>query len=125
MSLALKRMWLYARVLLIVLVLAAEAAVLVSNRDTTVSFWFFRITRPDEPVRLVWVLVYTFAAAGITALALRSGWRVWRDSRELARLEAERVDRMVKDRLAEERRAQAAPGEGAGANGHKPAEAGP
>lgn len=87
-SLAMKRLTVYLRVLIVLLVVGAIGLVLFKNRSYTVHVWFFGLTDAGKPVNVVWVMVWT---AGFT----RAVWWVvsfthglMRDYRELNRKRA-------------------------------------
>jgi hypothetical protein len=69
MSLAIKRLTVYLRASVVVLVVGAIGLVLFENRSYTVRLWFFGLTDADKPVNVVWVMVWT---AGFT----RAAWWV-------------------------------------------------
>lgn len=102
MTLAMKRVTVYIRTTLVVLVVGAVGLVLFKNRSNYVEVWFFGITDESKPVNVVWLMLST-------ALGTLTAWRVvwfarglWRDLREVALLKAkEEADRQHKQRAAE------------------------
>jgi hypothetical protein len=102
MSLATKRLTVYLRTIVVVLVVGAVVLVLFKNRSNKVAFWFFGLTHEDKPTNVVWLMLWT---AGGTLTAWRVVWfarGLWRDIREVARLKAiEETDQQHKQRAAE------------------------
>jgi len=102
MSLAMKRLTVYLRALVVLLVLGAVGLVLFKNRSYSVQLWFFNLTDASKPVNVVWVMVWT---AGFT----RAAWWVIsfargmvRDYRELKRQRAlAEAERSHQQRAAE------------------------
>lgn len=77
-SLAIKRLTIYLRVLIVLLVVGAIGLVLFENRSYTVQVWFFGLTDASKQVNVVWVMVWT---AGFT----RAAWWVISFTRGLVR----------------------------------------
>jgi hypothetical protein len=65
MSLAIKRLKVYLRVAIVVVLASAIALVLYKNRNHTVQFWFFGLVDPQRPINVIWLLWWT---AGTTLL---------------------------------------------------------
>ena len=99
MSLAIKRLKVYVRSVLVAVVAILIVAVLFKNRGNEVSFWFFGLTDEAEKLNVVWLLVWTAVVALIARWVLSLGWTLWRDMRELKQLQAARkVDETQKKR---------------------------
>ena len=102
MSLAIKRLKVYLRTSIVVVVVGAIGLVLFKNRANYVEVWFFGLTDESKKVNVVWLMLST-------ALGTLTAWRVvwfarglWRDMREVARLKAiEEADQKHKQRAAE------------------------
>lgn len=129
MSLATKRLTIYLRALVVLLVLGAIGLVLFKNRNYTVKVWFFGLTDAEKQVNVVWVMVWT---AGFT----RAAWWVMsfvrgliRDYREVrkakAAAEADRLHRLrVADLDERERRIEEKLQRAAGVEEKEPGESG-
>ena len=99
MSLAFERLKVYVRSVLIAVVAILIVTVLFKNRGNEVSFWFFGLTDEAEKLNVVWLMVWTAVVALIVRWVLSFGWALWRDMRELKRLDATRkVDETQKKR---------------------------
>lgn len=90
MSLAFKRIKVYVRVLVLIVAVAAIALVLVNNRANRVAFWFFGLTDEKQPINVIWLMLCTAAATLICWWGSRFVWGVWREMREVKRLQAVR-----------------------------------
>jgi type VI protein secretion system component VasK len=102
MSLAFKRLKVYVRSVLIAVVAILIVTVLFKNRGHEVSFWFFGLTDETERVNVVWLMVWTAIVALISWWVLTLGWSLWRDMRELKRLDASRRLQQAQDKRDEE-----------------------
>jgi hypothetical protein len=102
MSLATKRFKVYLRIFIVAAVVGAIGLALFKNRSNSVRFWFFGLTRDDEPTNVVWLMLWT---AGGTLTAWRVVWfarGLWRDFREVGRLAAvEEATKLHERRAAE------------------------
>lgn len=87
MSLVWKRFTVYARILLVLALAVAINLVLAENRANAVSFWFFGWTDVNRPINVVWLMLYTAAATLVVRWTLLLGWGLWRDMREIQRLQ--------------------------------------
>lgn len=102
MTLAMKRVKVYLRTIIVVLVAGAVGLVLFKNKANYVEVWFFGLTDETKKINVVWLMLST-------ALGSLTAWRVvwfarglWHDLREVARLKAtEEADRQQKRRAAE------------------------
>lgn len=91
MSLAIKRIKVYVRVLIVAVLVVTIGLVLFKNRNNSVGFWFFGLTDESKPTNVVWLLVWT---ASSTLLVARIFWYlrgVWRDLHELKQTDAHRA----------------------------------
>jgi hypothetical protein len=107
-SLAMKRLTVYLRALVVVLVVGAIGLVLFKNRSSTVHLWFFGLTDASKPVNVVWVMVWTagFTRAAWWVISFTRGLvRDYREmSRERAAAEAERLHQQRAAELEERER---------------------
>ena len=102
MSLAIKRLKVYLRTSIVVVVVGAIGLVLFKNRANYVEVWFFGLTDESKKVNVVWLMLST-------ALGSLTAWRVvwfarglWRDFREVARQKAvEEATKLQESRAAE------------------------
>ncbi len=102
MSLAGKRVTVYLRTLIVVLVVGAIGLVLFKNRSHTAKFWFFGLTHEDTPTNIVWLMLWTSGGAIVTWRIFSFGRGLWRDLSEVAQLKAsEEKDKQLKRRSAE------------------------
>lgn len=109
MSVAWKRWTVYVRGGLVVAAVLAIGLVLFQNRANKVAFWFFGLTDDARPVNVVWLMLGTASGTLFVWRVLRFGRGLWRDARELKRLdEAKRknaeLDRRRADLEERERR---------------------
>jgi type VI protein secretion system component VasK len=102
MAHAIKRIKVYSRLTLLGIVAVLVAIILIKNRNNEVAFWFFGLTDEQEQVNVVWLMVCTAAATLLVWWVLSLGWRLWRDIRELRRLEeSKRVKEALNQRERE------------------------
>ena len=102
MSLAIKRIKVYIRVLIVAVLVVTIGLVLFKNRDNSVGFWFFGLTDESKPVNVVWLLVWTASA---TLLVARIFWYlrgVWSDLHELKQADVERAAIEAREKRATE-----------------------
>jgi hypothetical protein len=88
MSLAFKRLKVYVRCTLIVAAAVAIGLVLVKNRDNQVAFWFFGLTEETGRINVVWLMLCTAVGTLVSWWVFSFGWGLWREVREVRRLEA-------------------------------------
>ena len=88
MSLAFKRFKVYVRCTLIVAAAVAIGLVLVKNRDNRVAFWFFGLTEETGRINVVWLMLCTAVGTLVSWWVFSFGWGLWREVREVRRLEA-------------------------------------
>jgi hypothetical protein len=88
MSLAFKRFKVYVRCTLIVAAAVAIGLVLVKNRDNRVAFWFFGLTEETGGINVVWLMLCTAIGTLVSWWVFSFGWGLWREVREVRRLEA-------------------------------------
>ncbi|MBI4718023.1 MAG: hypothetical protein HY763_09485 [Planctomycetes bacterium] len=121
MRLAWKRFRVYVRGIAVVAAALAVAVVLFQNRANEVSFWFFGLTDETRKINVVWLILSTAAATRLMWWVFALGWGLWRDWREVKRLEAARalVQRAAELEARERQRASATTpvGEKPGADG--------
>jgi hypothetical protein len=87
MSLALRRVKVYAQVALVGVLVVAIAIVLFMNRKNSVSFWFFGFTDDAKKVNVVWLLVWTASTTLVVARLFWFARGLLRNWRELHRAE--------------------------------------
>ena len=85
MGLAFKQFMVYTKVVLVLLVAVAVAAVLLKNRTHRVSVWFFWLTDEKEEINVVWLILCSAAGAIVAWTVLRATLGVVKDMREVAR----------------------------------------
>ena len=88
MTLALKRLKVYVRSTLIVVVAVAIALVLFKNRDNEVSFWFFGIADESRPLNVIWLMLCTAVGTLVSWWVFSFAWGLFRDMREVKRQQA-------------------------------------
>ncbi len=107
-SLAMKRLTVYLRGLVVLLVVGAIGLVLFKNRSYTVQLWFFGLTDAGKPVNVVWVMVWTagFTRAAWWVISFTRGLiRDYREmKRERAAAEAEKLHQQRAAELEERER---------------------
>ena len=102
MRVALKQIKTYLRLALVLFAGVTIFLVLVKNRSNTVEFWFFGLTDTSKPVNVVWLLVSTAAVTRATMWLVRLGVGLWREFRELKRLQSvEHAKKLQQKRAAE------------------------
>lgn len=98
MSVAWKRWTVYVRGALVAAAVLAIALVLFQNRANKVAFWFFGLTDDARPVNVVWLMLGTASGTLFVWRVLRFGRGLWRDARELKRLDAVKRKKAELDR---------------------------
>ena len=84
MSLALRRVRVYSRLTLIVLVVIAICAVLWKNRNHQVEIWFFWLVDEGTPVNVIWLILCTAVGALVSYWVLSTVWGLGRDMKKVA-----------------------------------------
>ncbi len=87
MSLAIRRLKVYLRLTIVVIVAGAVGLILFKNRSNRVPVWFFGLTDPDKLVNVVWLMLFTALGAITSWKALAFTRGLWKDLRDLQRLE--------------------------------------
>ncbi|MCP4247547.1 MAG: hypothetical protein GY778_10905 [bacterium] len=101
MALALKQFKVYTKVVLVLAVAVAVAAVLLQNRTHRVPVWFFGLTDPTEEINVVWLILCSAVGAIVAWTVLRATLGVVKDMREVARAkEAQALDRSQQELAA-------------------------
>ena len=95
MTLALKRLKVYVRSTLIVVVAVAIALVLFKNRDNEVSFWFFGLADESRPLNVIWLMLCTAVGTLVSWWVFSFAWGLLRDMREVKRQQA--MDQVTKE----------------------------
>jgi hypothetical protein len=88
MRLAYRRLKVYVRLGLVLVVAVAVVTVLAKNRSNMVPVWFFGLTDSTQPINVVWLMLWTAVASLVTWWVFRLTWSLWRDMRELRRIDA-------------------------------------
>ncbi len=102
MSLAFKRIKLYTKLVLILIVALAIGMVLIKNRDNTVKIWFFWVVDPQQPINVVWLLLCAAVASVVSWWVLLKALTLVKDMRELHRQEQQReIAKAQEDRAKE------------------------
>ena len=102
MSLTFKRVKVYLRTSIVVVVVGAIGLVLFQNRSNRVAFWFFGLTDEDKRTNVVLLMLWTGAGTLTTWRILSFARGLWRDLREVSRLKAiEEATKLQQQRAAE------------------------
>jgi len=108
MSLAFRRIKVYIRTALVVIVLAAVAVVLIKNRGNRVPVWFFGLIDEKQEINVVWLILCTAAGSIVSWWVIRAGVGLLRDMRELQRdsefRRREQEQKELADKLREQER---------------------
>jgi hypothetical protein len=86
-NLAFKKIAVYIKLLLLITVAVAVTAVLINNRNNTVSVWFFGLVDNKVEVNVVWVMLWSAIAALFAWWILKMTIGLARDLRTLSREE--------------------------------------
>ena len=100
MGLAFKQFMVYTKVVLVLLVAVAVAAVLLKNRTHRVSVWFFWLTDEKEEINVVWLILCSAAGAIVAWTVLRATLGVVKDMREVARAKKVQARDRTQQKLA-------------------------
>jgi len=101
-NLAWKRLTVYLRLSIIVLVVGTIAFVLFKNRNYRVKFWFFGLVDETKEINVVWVIVSTATVTRLIWSILAFCSKMWRDLREVRKQDAQkRMEESMKRREAE------------------------
>ena len=84
MSLAFRRIKVYFKLTLIVLVACAVGLVLWKNRDREVGVWFLWLTDPNKTVNVVWLMLCSGGGTLLSYWILRTVFGVWAEMRSVA-----------------------------------------
>ena len=84
MSLAMRRVKVYSKLALVVLVVIAICAVLWKNRSHRVEVWFFWLVDEGTAVNVVWLIAYTALGALLSYWVLSKVWGLRRDLKQVA-----------------------------------------
>ena len=108
MSLAFKKLKVYTRVALFVVVAVAIAAVLFKNRGHSVQVWFFGLVDADQEVNVVWLMLWTAVGAVVSWWVLKTTLSLVKDARALRReaefRRREQAQRELAAKIAEQER---------------------
>ena len=106
MSLAFKRMKVYTKLALVVIVALAIGAVFFKNREHQVRFWFFGLVDYQTEVNVVWLILCTAAGAIVSWWVFLTALSMAKDVREVRREQAfQKRDKAQQD-LAQKLREQ-------------------
>lgn len=86
MRLAAKRVGVYVRTTLVVIVVIAIGTLLLKNRNNEVAVWFFGVTDESVPINVLWLILVTAAGTLLTWWVLRMARHLLRDIREIERV---------------------------------------
>ncbi len=106
MSLAFKQIKVYTKLVLLVIVAVAIAAVLFKNRGNSVQVWFFGLVDEKSEINVVWLMVWTAIGAIISWWVLKTAFGLAKDMRELRRDEEIRDRAKVQEDMAAKLRDQ-------------------
>ena len=84
MSLAFRRIKVYSRLTLIVLVVLAVGAVFWRNRDHSAKFWFFWLIDEQQPINVLWLMLCTAVGALLAYGLLSTVWGLRKEMKKLA-----------------------------------------
>jgi hypothetical protein len=90
LNLAWKRLTVYLRLAVIVLVVGAIGIVLFQNKNYRVKFWFFGLVDETKDINVVWLIVSTAMLTRLLWSILAFCSKMWRDLREVRKQEAKR-----------------------------------
>ncbi len=102
MSLAFRRVKVYSRLTLIVLVVIAICAVLWKNRSHQVDIWFFWLIDEGTPINVIWLILCAALGTLVSYWALSLVWGLWRDMKKVARDSALREREQQQEQRAKE-----------------------
>ena len=88
MGVAFKQLRVYVRLIIVLVVVLCIGLVLVRNRGNAAPVWFFWLTDAQTPVNVVWLMLCTAAGTLVSWWLLSLGWGLWRDLREVKRLQS-------------------------------------
>jgi len=106
MSLAFRRIKVYIRTALVVIVLVAVAVVLIKNRENRVRFWFFGLIDATRDFNVIWLILCTAAGSIVSWWVIRASVGLVKDMRELQRDGEFRRREQEQKELAEKLREQ-------------------
>ncbi|HUU82518.1 MAG TPA: hypothetical protein VM243_03340 [Phycisphaerae bacterium] len=106
MSLAFKRIKVYTKVTLLVIVALAIATVFIKNRGHRVQFWFFGLVDDQTPVNVVWLIVCTAIASVLSWWVLLAAISMVKDVREVRRQEEQQERERAQQAMARKLREQ-------------------
>lgn len=102
MSLAWRQLKAYVRLALVVIVVLAIALMLYNNRAKSVALWFFWLRDEQQPINVVFLMLWTAVGTLISWWVLSFGWELFRDMREIKRQSRlERAKKELTEREAE------------------------
>ena len=84
MSLAFRRVKVYSRLTLIVLVVIAICVVLWKNSGNRVNIWFFWLIDEETPVNVIWLILCAALGTLVSYWTLSTVWGLWRDMKKVA-----------------------------------------
>lgn len=90
LGLAYKRAKVYIRLGLLVAAAVAITLLLIGNRNHETAVWFFWLTSPETRIPVGWLMVWSGVGALIGWYILLYSLSMWRDLRDVGRLEATR-----------------------------------
>ena len=99
MTLALKRLKAYLKLIAIFVVIAIVLLVILMNRGNTADIWLFR---HYHDVNVVWLILVTSIASVAGWWGIRRLFKVVRELRQVRRLKKQEIDRQEQSRLARE-----------------------
>ena len=99
MSLAFKRIKVYARLILLCAVALVIGLVVLKNSGQEVTFWFFR---EYENVNILWLLLCTAAGSIVAFWVFKTVFSLWRDMREVSRQAAIQAEKEKQQQKANE-----------------------
>jgi hypothetical protein len=102
MTLAFKKVKVYTKLTLFLIVAVAIGAVLIKNRSHSVQVWFFGLVDPETKVNVVWLMLWTALGAVVSWWVLGLTIGLIKDARKL-RCESEFQQR---ERAQQERAAR-------------------
>jgi len=102
MSLAVRRIKLYTKAVVVLAVALAVGTILVKNRNNTVAVWFFGLVDPERQVNVVTLLLCTAAGSVLCWWILVRALSLVRDLREVSREKQLRAASRAQEQRARE-----------------------
>ena len=106
MSLAFKQISVYTKLILVLIVALAVGTVLVKNRNSMVTIWFFGLVESDKPINVLWLLLCTAVGSVVCWWVFLKALHLVREMREVAQEKQARKATELQEQRARELTAQ-------------------